>query len=97
MDHYTFDPLGRWDVDRGEQKLGYDFAWYLGYDVAVTGKWGTPDMVENGVIPEELLAGKYGHSFHFFVNNKNDTNSQTLQCHLQSECWVGTPYRASDR
>jgi selenium-binding protein 1 len=66
LDHYTFEPLGRWEVDRGKQYLGYDFAWHLGYDTAVTSEWGTPRMVESGVIPEELLAGKYGHSLHFF-------------------------------
>src|SRR3979490_413496 len=66
LDHYTFEPLGRWEVDRGKQYLSYDFAWHLGYATAVTSEWGTPRMVENGVIPEELLAGKYGHSLHFF-------------------------------
>jgi selenium-binding protein 1 len=66
LDHYTFEPLGRWEVDRGQQYLSYDFAWHLGYDTAVTSEWGTPRMVESGVIPEELLAGKYGHSLHFF-------------------------------
>ena len=66
LDHYTFEPLGRWEVERGKQHLGYDFAWHLGYDTAVTSEWGTPKMVESGVIPEELLAGKYGHSLHFF-------------------------------
>src|SRR3984957_18521360 len=60
LDHYTFEPLGRWEVDRGTQYLSYDFAWHLGYDTAVTNEWGTPRMVEGGVIPEELLAGKYG-------------------------------------
>src|SRR5437660_8296721 len=36
LDHYTFEPLGRWEVDRGKQYLSYDFAWHLGYDIAVT-------------------------------------------------------------
>jgi selenium-binding protein 1 len=66
LDHYTFEPLGRWEVERGPQYFGYDFAWHLGYDVAVTSEWGTPNMVENGVNPELLLAGKYGHSLHFW-------------------------------
>jgi selenium-binding protein 1 len=66
LDHYTFEPLGRWEVDRGKQYLSYDFAWHLGYDTAVTSEWGTPRMVESGIIPDELLAGKYGHSLHFF-------------------------------
>jgi methanethiol oxidase len=26
LDHYNFEPLGRWEVDRGPQYFGYDFA-----------------------------------------------------------------------
>jgi selenium-binding protein 1 len=66
LDHYTFEPLGRWEVDRGPQYFGYDFAWHLGYDAAVSSEWGTPKMVEDGVNPELLLGGKYGHSLHFW-------------------------------
>jgi methanethiol oxidase len=66
LDHYTFEPLGRWEVERGPQYFGYDFAWHLGYDTAVSSEWGTPKMVEDGVIPELLLAGKYGHNLHFW-------------------------------
>jgi selenium-binding protein 1 len=66
LDHDNFEPLGRWEVDRGPQYFGYDFAWHLGYDIAVTSEWGTPNMVENGVNPELLLSGKYGHSLHIW-------------------------------
>jgi len=66
LDHYTFEPLGRWEVDRGPQYFGYDFAWHLGHDIAVTSEWGTPNMIEDGVNPELLLAGKYGHSLHIW-------------------------------
>jgi selenium-binding protein 1 len=66
LDHDTFEPLGRWEVERGPQQFSYDFAWHLGYDIAVTSEWGTPNMVENGVNPELLLAGKYGHHLHFW-------------------------------
>jgi len=66
LDHDNFEPLGRWEVDRGPQHFGYDFAWHLGHDVAVTSEWGTPNMVENGVNPELLLAGKYGHAVHIW-------------------------------
>ena len=37
---------------------GYDFWWHLGHDTMITSEWGTPNMVENGVNPELLLAGK---------------------------------------
>ena len=30
----------------------------------ITSEWGTPNMVENGVNPELLLGGKYGHTLH---------------------------------
>jgi methanethiol oxidase len=66
LDHDSFEPLGQWEVERGPQQFGYDFAWHLGYDVAVTSEWGTPNMVENGVNPELLLGGKYGHSLHIW-------------------------------
>jgi methanethiol oxidase len=66
LDHDNFEPLGRWEVDRGSQYFGYDFAWHLGYDIAVTSEWGTPNMVENGVNPELLLGGKYGHNIHIW-------------------------------
>ncbi len=64
LDHESFDVLGRWEVDRGPQYLAYDFWWHLGHDVAVTSEWGTPNMIENGVVPDLLLGGKYGHALH---------------------------------
>src|SRR5579884_1360864 len=64
LDHDTFEPLGRWEVDRGPQYLAYDFWWHLGYDTLITSEWGTPNMVEGGVQPELLLQGKYGHALH---------------------------------
>jgi methanethiol oxidase len=64
LDHDAFDVLGRWEVDRGPQHLAYDFAWHLGHDVQITSEWGTPNMIENGLVPELLLGSKYGHQMH---------------------------------
>ncbi len=66
IDHDTFAVKGRWELDRGPQKLAYDFWWHLGYDTAITSEWGTPNMVEGGVNPEILLAGEYGHKIHIW-------------------------------
>jgi methanethiol oxidase len=66
LDHETFDVLGRWEIDRGDQYLHYDFWWHLGYDTMVSSEWGTPNMVETGVQPDLLLAGQYGHRLHFW-------------------------------
>ncbi len=64
LDHETFDLKGRWEQDRGPQQLAYDFSWHLGYDTMITSEWGTPNMVKEGVNPELLLGGKYGHALH---------------------------------
>jgi selenium-binding protein 1 len=77
LDHYTFEPLGQWEVHRGPQQFAYDFAWHLGHDIAITSEWGTPAMVEDGVIPEALLQGKYGHSIHVWDRPKR-RHSQVL-------------------
>jgi selenium-binding protein 1 len=64
MDPETFEIRGRWELDRGPQHMAYDFWWHLGCDTMITSEWGTPEMFENGAIPELLLAGKYGHQLH---------------------------------
>ena len=64
LDAETFEVRGPWEADRGPQHLAYDFWWHLGHDTMITSEWGTPNMVEGGVIPEKLLAGEYGHSLH---------------------------------
>jgi selenium-binding protein 1 len=64
MDPETFEVKGRWEKDRGPQHLAYDFWWHLGHDTMITSEWGTPNMVEDGVNPELLLAGRYGHALH---------------------------------
>jgi selenium-binding protein 1 len=64
LDPETFEIRGQWEKHRGPQHLAYDFWWHLGHDTMITSEWGTPNMVEAGVNPELLLAGKYGHALH---------------------------------
>jgi selenium-binding protein 1 len=64
LDHTTFEVKGRWEKQRGPQQLAYDFWWHLNHDAMITSEWGTPNMVENGLNPEILLAGGYGHQLH---------------------------------
>jgi methanethiol oxidase len=66
LDHTTFDVRGQWETDRGDQYLAYDFWWHLTRDVLVTSEWGTPSMVEDGLVPELLLGRRYGHRIHFW-------------------------------
>jgi selenium-binding protein 1 len=66
LDHTTFDVLGRWEIDRGPQYLAYDVWWHLGYDTVVTSEWGTPSMIEDGLVGDLLLGRGYGHALHFW-------------------------------
>jgi selenium-binding protein 1 len=74
MDPETFDVRGQWEIARGDQRFAYDAWWHLGYDTLVTSEWGTPDMFEDGLIPELLLGAKYGRRLHFW-----DLHKRTLQ------------------
>ncbi len=84
LDHETFEPLGAWEQDRGPQYLAYDFGWHLGYDTLVTSEWGTPNMVRDGLNPELLLGGKYGHALHLWDLRKR-RHKQTLDLGAQHQ------------
>src|SRR5436309_108045 len=64
LDCETFEILCQWEMDRGPQFLHYDFWWHLGFDTLLSSEWGTPNMIENGLQPDLLLASKYGHQIH---------------------------------
>jgi selenium-binding protein 1 len=77
IDCQTFEVLGRWEIDRGPQKLHYDFWWNLPRDYMVSSEWGLPPQFENGIVPEDLLANKYGHALHFW-NLRERQHVQTI-------------------
>jgi selenium-binding protein 1 len=66
LDHTTFDVLRAWETDRGPQHLAYDAWWHLNQNTLISSEWGSPSMIEDGVVPELLLGGKYGHALHFW-------------------------------
>jgi methanethiol oxidase len=66
LDHNTFDVLRAWETDRGPQFLAYDAWWHLQQNVLVSSEWGTPSMIEDGLVPELLLGQQYGHRLHFW-------------------------------
>ena len=55
LDQNTFEVTGQWEADRGDQYLAYDVWWHVMHDVAITSEWGTPSMIEDGIVPELLL------------------------------------------
>ncbi len=66
LDHSTFDVIGAWEKDRGPQYLAYDAWWHLRQNTLISSEWGTPAMIEDGLVPELLLGKEYGHSLHFW-------------------------------
>ncbi|SDR21249.1 selenium-binding family protein [Thermostaphylospora chromogena] len=70
LDHLSFDVLGRWEMDRGPQYFAYDFWWHINHDVLISSEWGTPSMIENGLVGELLLKRQYGRKLHFWDMRK---------------------------
>jgi methanethiol oxidase len=66
LDHNSFDVLGAWETERGPQYLAYDAWWHLNQNTLISSEWGTPSMIEDGIVPELLLGQKYGHRLHFW-------------------------------
>jgi selenium-binding protein 1 len=66
LDHDTFDVVGPWELDRGDVHFAYDVWWHLHHDTAITSEWATPDMVEAGLNPEDLLGRRFGHHLNFW-------------------------------
>jgi selenium-binding protein 1 len=66
LDHNTFEVLRAWETDRGPQYFAYDAWWHLNQNTLISSEWGTPSMIEDGVVPGLLLGQKYGHSLHFW-------------------------------
>ncbi len=77
LDHFNFNVLGPWEIDRGAQRLSYDFWWHLSHDVMVTSEWGTPRQFEDGLILDELINSQYGKNLHFW-DLRRRTNIQTV-------------------
>jgi len=84
LEHESFQPLGRFEVDRGSQYLAYDFWWHIAHDVIVTSEGGLPRHFESGLDLAALTAGGYGHRLHFF-----DTRTRR---HIQ-EVDLGSQYQ----
>lgn len=77
LDHFNFNVLGPWEIDRGSQDLAYDFWWHITQDTMITSEWGKPSQFENGLVPEDILNGKYGRNLHFW-NLRNRKKIQTI-------------------
>ena len=90
LDHTTFDVLRAWETDRGPQYLAYDAWWHLNQNTLITSEWGTPSMIEDGIVPELLLGQKYGHQLHFW-DLADGRHQQTLDLGAGAPDGAGAP------
>ena len=66
LDCDSFEILGRWEMERGDQRLSYDFWWNIPHDYMISSEWGLPPQFENGLVGEDLMGNRYGHRLHFW-------------------------------
>ena len=84
LDHFNFNVLGPWEIDRGSQDLSYDFWWHLTQDTMVTSEWGKPSQFEKGLVPEDIINGRYGHNLHFWDMRKRK-KIQTIDLGVENQ------------
>jgi selenium-binding protein 1 len=77
MDCESFEIIGPWELDRGPQQKSYDFWWNITKDYMVSSEWALPPQFENGIVPEDLLGNRYGHTLHFW-NLRARKNVQSI-------------------
>jgi selenium-binding protein 1 len=66
IDARTFEVLGRWETERGEQRLNYDFWYQPRKNVMISSEFGTPEAYEKGFDLADVTAGRYGRRLHFW-------------------------------
>ncbi|EOD45411.1 putative selenium-binding protein [Neofusicoccum parvum UCRNP2] len=66
LDHDTFSVVRAWETARGPQHFHYDAWWHLNRNALISSEWGSPSMIEGGLVPELLLQNRYGHAVHFW-------------------------------
>lgn len=76
LNHATFAVERAWETRRGPQRFHYDAWWHLNRNTLVSSEWGSPAMIEGGLVPEALLAGEYGHALHFWDLEEGEHRSR---------------------
>jgi selenium-binding protein 1 len=77
LDAKTFDVLGRWEEDKGDQEMMYDFWYQPRKNFMLSSEWAAPSTFEPGFNLEDVTAGKYGHRVHVWDLEKR-THQQTI-------------------
>lgn len=78
LDAKTFEVLGRWEENKGDQEMMYDFWYQARKNVLVSSEWAAPNTFEPGFDLADVLAGKYGHRLHVWDLERR-THQQTIE------------------
>ena len=62
----NFEIVGRWENDVSGMNYNYDFWYQPRHNVMVSSEWGAPNTFMPGFDLEDVGAGKYGYSIHFW-------------------------------
>jgi selenium-binding protein 1 len=61
-----FEIKGRWEADRGEMAMNYDYWYQPRHNVMVSSEWAAPKTYYPGFDLEDVEAGKYGRKLHIW-------------------------------
>ena len=73
LDAQSFEIKGRWEAN-GAPELTYDFWYQPRKNVFLSSEWAAPEIFMPGFNLEDVAAGHYGHSIHFW-----DLEKRTVQ------------------
>jgi selenium-binding protein 1 len=66
LDAKDFSIVGRWERDRGDQELMYDFWYQPRQNTLLSSEWAAPNTFKDGFDPADVAAGRYGQRLHFW-------------------------------
>jgi selenium-binding protein 1 len=79
LDAKNFDVLGRWENASDGVQFMYDFWYQPRKNAMITSEWAAPNTFQDGFNLDDVAAGKYGHSIHFWdLSEKRVTQSIDL-------------------
>ncbi|WP_423750582.1 selenium-binding protein SBP56-related protein [Salinirarus marinus] len=66
LDQTDFSIDGRWEADRGEMEMNYDYWYQPRHGVMVSSEWAAPETYYPGFDLADVESGKYGDSIHIW-------------------------------
>jgi selenium-binding protein 1 len=66
LDAKDFNVLGRWENDLNGARFNYDFWYQPRRNAMISSEWAAPNTFKDGFNVDDVAAGKYGQSVHFW-------------------------------